>query len=175
MFLHACVSDEPVISIDGEEEVICGITIRFKVNVEPANTTEWLVNWQKNRTGATELIGIRNKKYIGSHDRQLVINCVEKEDEGKYQAFLSRESNGKIYKIFSNCIYLLPQKGTLFCCTKPKNASLKNWHSCRNNYYNMICIMDCNSIYRTPMFWHLEYYNRNRRDYYILQSFRMFT
>lgn len=126
IFLDACVSEEPVISIDGSDEAKCGSTIRFKVNVKPANTSEWSVNWQKTRTGATELIGIRNKKYIGSHDRQLVINCVEKEDEGKYQAFLSRESNGKIYKIFSNCIYLLTQKGTLFCCTNSNNASLKN-------------------------------------------------
>lgn len=118
LFLHACVSDEPVILIDGAEEVICESTIRFKVNVESANTTEWSVNWQRNRTGATELIGIRNKKYLGSHDRQLVINCVEKEDEGKYQAFLSRESNGKINKIFSNCIHLLPQKGTLCVAQK---------------------------------------------------------
>lgn len=98
--------DEPVMLINGPEEVICGSTIRLMVNVEPANTTEWLVNWQKNRTGATELISIRNKKYISSHDRQLVINCVEREDEGKYQAFLSRESNGNIHK----CIYSLPQK-----------------------------------------------------------------
>lgn len=126
LFLHACVSDEPVILINGPEEVICGSTIRLMVNVEPANTTEWLVNWQKNRTGATELISIRNKKYIGSHDRQLVINCVEREDKGKYQAFLSRKSNGKIHKIFSKCIYLLPQKGTLFCSKKPKNAKLNN-------------------------------------------------
>lgn len=118
LFLHACVSDEPVILINGLEEVICGSTIRLMINVEPANTTEWLVNWQKNRTGATELISIRNKKYISSHDRQFVINCVEREDEGKYQASLSRESNGKIHK----CIYLLPQKGNVFCSTKTKKC-----------------------------------------------------
>lgn len=102
--------DEPVISIDGAEEAICGSTIRFNVSVKPANTPEWSVIWQKNRTGSTELIDITSRKYSGSHSRQLVINSVEKEDEGKYKAFLSRKSNGKNYKIFSNCIYLLPRK-----------------------------------------------------------------
>lgn len=125
LLLNTCVSEEPAILIIGAEEAICGSTIRFKVNVKPANPSEWSVNWQKNRTGATELIEIRHRKYSGSHSRQLVINCVEKEDEGKYQAFLSRESNGKIYKVYSNCIYLLPRKGTLSSCTKPKNASLE--------------------------------------------------
>lgn len=125
MFLHACLSDEPVISIDGAEEAICGSTIRFNVNVIPAKTSEWSVKWQKNRTGSTELIDITSRKYSGSHNRQLVINSVEKEDEGKYKAFLSRESNGKIYKIFSNCIYLLPRKGALFCCIKLRMLASK--------------------------------------------------
>lgn len=54
------------------------------VNVELVNIIEWLVNWQKNRIGVIELISIWNKKYIGSYDRQFVINCVEREDKGKY-------------------------------------------------------------------------------------------
>lgn len=113
--LYACASDEPVISIHGAEEAKIGSTIQFNVDIKSAKNPEWSVNCQKNKTGATELIDISQKKYNGSNSRQLVIKCVNKEDEGKYQAFLSRESNGK-NKFFSNCMYLLHQKGTMFCC-----------------------------------------------------------
>lgn len=112
------IPDEQVISIHNTEEAVCGSTIQINADVDPAIRPEWLVNWQKSRTGAKELIDINCRKYSGSHSRQLVINCVSKRDEGRYQAFLSREFNGKIYKTYSNYIYLLPQKGTLFCCKK---------------------------------------------------------
>lgn len=106
--LHACVSDEPVILIDGAEKAVCGSTIQFNAHVKPANTSEWPGNWQKNRTGTTEQIDITSRKYSGSHNRQFVINSVEKEDEGKFQAFYPRGSNRKLHKILS--------KGTLFFC-----------------------------------------------------------
>lgn len=104
--MHACVSEEPVILIDGAEKAICGSTIQFNAHVKPANTSEWSGNWQKNRTGATKPIDITSRKFSGCHNRQLVINSVEKEDEGKCQAFFSRCSNRKNYKTLS--------KGTLF-------------------------------------------------------------
>lgn len=56
-----------------------------------------------------------SSKYSGSHNRQLDINPVEKEDEGKCQAFFSRGSNRKIHKILSKGPFL--QK-TSKCQTK---------------------------------------------------------
>lgn len=97
LFMHACVSEEPVILIDGAEKAICGSTIQFDAHVKPANTSEWSGNWHKNRTDTTEQIDITSRKYSGSHNRQLVINSVEKEEEGKCQAFFSRGSNRKIH------------------------------------------------------------------------------
>lgn len=107
LLFHACVSEEPVIWIDGAKKAICGGTIQFNAHVKPANTSEWSGNWQKNRTGATKPIDITSRKYSrGSHNRQFVMNSVENEDEGKCQAFISRGSNRKSHKILS--------KGTLF-------------------------------------------------------------
>lgn len=107
LFLHACVSDEPVILIDGAEKAICRSTVQFNAHVKPANTPEWSGNWQKNRTGATKPIDITSITYCrGSHNRPFIMNPVEMEDEGKCQAFISRGSNRKIYKIL--------RKGTLF-------------------------------------------------------------
>lgn len=108
LFLHARVSDEPVILISGAEKAICGSTIQFNSHVKPANTSERSGNWKKNRTSATEQIYITSRKYCGSRNRQFVINSVEKEDEGKYKAFFPRGSNRKIHEILS--------KGTLFFC-----------------------------------------------------------
>lgn len=114
---HACVQDKPVIAIDGAEEAICGSKKRFEVENKPAKPQELSVNWQRNKTGATEA----QKKCHGSNSRQLAIMSVNKEDKGTYQTFLSQGSNGNIYKIFSNGIYLSP-KSTMFCC-----KSFKYW------------------------------------------------
>lgn len=86
--LYACASDEPVISIHGAEEAKIGSAIQFNVDIK----------------SATEPIDLSQKEDKGSNSRQLIKKCVSKEDEEKYHAFLSRESNGKIYKIFSNCM-----------------------------------------------------------------------
>lgn len=124
-FICSYIPGKQVISI---QEALCGNTIQLNADVHPAIGPEWLVNWQKNRTGAEEPINISCRKYCGSHSRQLVINCVSKKDEGRYQAFLSREFYGKTDQIFSNCIYLLPQKGTLFCCKELSMLKLKKRH-----------------------------------------------
>lgn len=105
IFWHAYFSDEPVISIDNTEDIFCGGTIPNHVDINPL---EWSVNLQKNKADAKEPIDIRQRKF--SHSRQLVMRCVSKEDEGNYQAFLSRESNGKNYKIFSKGIILFMKK-----------------------------------------------------------------
>lgn len=106
--LYACASDEPVISLHGAEEAKIGSAIQFNVDKKSAKPPGWSFNWPKNITCATEPIDISQKEDNGSNSRQLIIRCVSKKDEEKYHAFLSRESNGKIYKVFSNCILLLP-------------------------------------------------------------------
>lgn len=73
---------------------------------EPSN---WPVTWQKVHGRKTEEIDTGSEKYKGSSNRKLVINTVCKEDEGGYQAVLSRELN---HRISSNLIYLHPVGGT---------------------------------------------------------------
>lgn len=106
LFMHACVSEEPVILIGGAEKAICGSTIQFNAHVKPATTSEWSGNWHKNRTGTTEQIDITSRKHSGSHNRQLVINSVEEEEEGKCQAFFSRGSTRKIHSKGTSVFFL---------------------------------------------------------------------
>lgn len=53
-------------------------------------------------------IDIEDEKYRGSDDTQLIIHNVCKEDEGRYQAVISRNQD---VKIFSNELYLHPTGG----------------------------------------------------------------
>lgn len=114
-FLHAWVPDTPAISIVKAEEAICGSKQRLKVDIKPAQTPRRSNNWRRNKTSALDA----KNKYNGSNSRQLAIKCVSKEDEGKYEDFLSQKSNGNIYKILSNGIYL-PQRSSKFCCKSYK-------------------------------------------------------
>lgn len=106
--MYTWVADELNIFIKGERKVLCGNTARFLVELNPAEPSNCLVTWQKVRGSVTEQIDTSIEKYRGSYDRQLVINYICKEDEGEYQAVLSRISTEKNHKIFSNLIFLLP-------------------------------------------------------------------
>lgn len=53
-------------------------------------------------------IDIEDEKYRGSDDTQLIIHNVCKEDEGRYQAVISRNQD---VKIFSNELFLHPIGG----------------------------------------------------------------
>lgn len=58
----------------------------------------WSITWQKHRGDVIKRIDTNMEKYSGSTKKKLVINSVCKEDEGEYQAVLSLESNGPVYK-----------------------------------------------------------------------------
>lgn len=120
MLLNVCVADEPEISIKGEREVVCGNAARFLVDINPEEQSSGLVTWQKVRGMITEQIDISIEKYLGSSNRQFVINSVCKEDGGEYQAVLSQQSNGKNKKTFSNSIFLLPKGGNIYSQDKKK-------------------------------------------------------
>lgn len=107
-----CVTDDPEVSLRGTNEVICGNTARFELEVKQAEPHDYKVTWQKviHVKSITKKIETRDEKYIGSSDKQLIINFVCKEDKGDYQAVLSRESNGNNL-IVSNEIHLHPIGG----------------------------------------------------------------
>lgn len=91
-------SDQPDISISGENEKNYGDTALFEANVEKVKSPSWSITWQKHRGNVIERIDTSTEKYRGSTKRRLVIKSVCKEDEGEYQAVLSFESNGPDYK-----------------------------------------------------------------------------
>lgn len=105
-------SDEPDISIKGENEKRCGETALFEANVEKVKSSSWSITWHKRRGKVIECIDTNMKKYSDSTKTKLVIKSVCKEDEGEYQAVLSFESNGPDYKS-KNTIPLYVLKGKL--------------------------------------------------------------
>lgn len=98
--------EEPVVSIAGNENAMCGENAVFKAEVTNVDPSFWSLTWQKTREHVTESININKEKYLGSTDRRLVITSVSKEDEWKYQAVLSRNTNGYNQKTLSNEILL---------------------------------------------------------------------
>lgn len=130
------------VSISGTETVLCGDTAIFKAEVTNEDPSSWSLTWQKTRKHFTKSINISKEKYSGSTDRKLVITSVSKKNEWRYQAVLSRNSNGNKQKILSNEIllqalggisvfhqilnnmfYVATSEGTI--CTLPINLSLK--------------------------------------------------
>lgn len=100
------VLEEPVVSIAGNENAMCGENAVFVAEVTNAKPYCWSLTWQKTIENVTEIINITKDKYFGSTDRRLVITAVSKEDEWRYQAVLSRNMNGNKQKILSNEIFL---------------------------------------------------------------------
>lgn len=109
-----CVTDDPVVSLRGTKEIICGDNARFELEVKQAEPSIYKVTWFKEKGMTAKQIETRDEKFKGSSDGRLIINVVCKEDEGHYYADLSRESNGITFKISSNKIHLLPLGGILF-------------------------------------------------------------
>lgn len=123
MSKNACVSDEPTVSITGNENAIWGENVAFKAIVTNTDSSCWSLTWQKTRENVTETININRDKYLGSNDRKLVITSVSQEDMWIYQAVLSRNGSEKKQKIFSNDILLKILGGTFF--TRLKNQIFK--------------------------------------------------
>lgn len=108
-----CITDDPEVSLRGSNEVLCGNKARFELEVKHADPADYKVTWYKWKGKSKEQIETSDEKYIGSSDEQLIINVVCIEDEGYYEANLSRESNGNTL-IVSNKIHLIPLGGNRF-------------------------------------------------------------
>lgn len=114
-------SDEPDISIKGENEKNCGETALFEADVENVKASSWTITWHKRRGDVIKCIDTCTEKYSGSTKRKLVIKSVCKEDEGEYQAVLSFESNGPDYKSKNTIrLYVFGGKRQVAKCLKNK-------------------------------------------------------
>lgn len=76
------------------------------MELKQSELKNWSLTWRRIRGKTTEQIDTGSEKYIGSTNEQLTINSVCKEDEGHYQAVLSRSVNGKTHDILSNTTHL---------------------------------------------------------------------
>lgn len=97
-----CFIEEPNISIQGQDKVLCGDAAIFNTVVSPEHANGWSVTWQKLEGLTCIHINTRTEKYTGSTDQKLVIHSVCTEDEGEYRAILSRFTN----IVLSNSIFL---------------------------------------------------------------------
>lgn len=91
---------------------MCGGTARFEANAKNVDFSLWQFIWQKRTGNSIKCIDTNQEKYKGSSNSILLIQNISKEDEGEYQAVLSREANGIEYKISSNSVYLHALGGT---------------------------------------------------------------
>lgn len=113
-----------MISIEGQEKVLCGNTAQLNAVISPEHLKGWSGTWQK-LEGCTQIqIDTRIEKYSGSTDQNLFIHSVCKEDEGKYRAVLSRDKDGKQIMIVSNRIFLQAIGGILIVFPPNRNQRL---------------------------------------------------
>lgn len=112
---HNCKILFSAISIERNVEVTCGDTAQFKADIRLEDSAFLSVSWEKVDGSSRKHIDISCEKYKGSTGRQLNIHSVCKEDEGEYQAVISRNLD---HKIFSNIGFLQTQGGMFFVLTK---------------------------------------------------------
>lgn len=107
-------SEGPMISIEGQSNVLCGNSATFNAVIYPENLKGWSVTWQK--IEKLTLIGINTnkEKYSGSTEKKIVIQSVCKEDEGEYRAILSKDLKANNICVSSNVIVLQAIGGILF-------------------------------------------------------------
>lgn len=102
-----------MISIEGQETVLCGDIAIFNAVIRPEHLKGWSVTWQKLLGWTNIHINTTTEKYKGSTDQKLCIHSVCKEDEGKYHAMLSRDTKGKTIIVVSNSISLQAKGGII--------------------------------------------------------------
>lgn len=108
-----CYSEVPKISIEGPKNVLCGNIAKYIALTTPENIKGWTVTWQKLIQCSTQIrINSSTEKYFGSNEKNLVIQSICKEDEGGYQAILSKDSKANI-SVLSNVIFLQAVGGIL--------------------------------------------------------------
>lgn len=95
---------------------MCGRTARFEAKVKKANLSSWQITWEieKHTETVKKCIDTSTEKYSESTKEILKIKSVCKEDEGKYRAVLSGESNGNEHNVSSNKICLHVLEGKVF-------------------------------------------------------------
>lgn len=98
--------DQAEIMITGEEEVLCGDETHFEATVKGTEASEYTITWQKRKGLITERIDTNKEKYRKSTGKKMVIQSMCKDDEGEYQAVLTKEINGNDFKVSSNKIWL---------------------------------------------------------------------
>lgn len=103
-----------MISIKGQGSVLCGNSAKFYVDITPENLKGCSITWEKIEQLRTRRINLSTKKYSGSTDKNLVIQSVCKEDQGKYIAILSTDLQYPELSIKSNVIVLQAYGGILF-------------------------------------------------------------
>lgn len=109
-----CYSEELMISIRGPDNVLCGNTAKFIAVTKPENLEGWSVEWQKLLKCTQTRINSNTEKYHGSTEKNLVIQSVCKEDEGGYQAILSKVSKGNTTLCISSNVIFLQAIGGIF-------------------------------------------------------------
>lgn len=107
-----CYSEEPMISIEGPNNVLCGHTAKYIVVTTPENLKGWSLTWHKLLKCTQMRINSNAEKYYGSTEKNIVIQSVCKEDEGGYQAILSKDSKPNT-SVSSNVIFLQAIGGIL--------------------------------------------------------------
>jgi hypothetical protein len=101
------VKDVPKLTLQGDEKTICGESACFVASYDDGEmSNNWPITWQRIRGHTIESLDIGAEKYRGSSSQRLVIPRVSKEDQGEYQATVSREFGGTRMQIPSNTIYL---------------------------------------------------------------------
>lgn len=103
------------IYVEGPVELNCGETAHYKADIRIEESAFLSVSWEKVHGSARKQIDTSCEKYRGSTSRQLNIHSVCKEDEGEYQAVISRNLD---HKIFSNIGFLQTQGGMFLVLTK---------------------------------------------------------
>lgn len=106
------------ISIERNVEVTCGDTAQFKADIRLEESAFLSVSWEKVDGPARKHIDLSCEKYKGSTGRQLNIHSVCKEDEGEYQAVISKNID---HKIFSNIGFLQTQGGMILYLPKTRH------------------------------------------------------
>lgn len=123
------------ISIERNVEVTCGDTAQFKADIRLEESAFLSVSWEKVDGPARKHIDLSCEKYKGSTGRQLNIHSVCKEDEGEYQAVISKNID---HKIFSNIGFLqtqgeLPQLDNLKVSTTKEEICIHYSHTVLEN------------------------------------------
>lgn len=121
-------TDGPDIWIEGPVRVVCGSTAHFQATVKEKKVSCLSVTWQKISKDDIKQIDTSNKTFWGKTNKELSIESVCKEDEGKYQAVLSIEEDRIKTSIQSNVIFMHVVGGMILfnIYFKIKNELLRN-------------------------------------------------